>query len=114
MGVVLTIVGIVACALVVLPFLGRRLETSRPDSTAAQAMGAGFQPLESLFNPGRQHLQDYLEHEAQAPARQTDGAPPRVRYDPDAGIVIVNEVSDKPGGLPYTGPTTERTGPETP
>jgi hypothetical protein len=58
--------------------------------------------------------EDYLEHEAQAPARQTDGAPPRVRYDPDASIVIMNEATDKPGELPYTGPTTERTGPETP
>ncbi|GAB3401026.1 hypothetical protein [Flindersiella endophytica] len=113
MAVVLTIAGIVACALVALPLLGRWLEKSRPDSTAAQAMGAGFQPLESVFNPGRQHQQDYLEHEAQAPARQTNGAPPRVRYDPNAGIVIANEAKDRPAELPYTGPTTERTGPET-
>lgn len=114
MAVVLTIAGIVACALIALPLLGRWLETSRPDSTVSQAMGAGFQPLDALVNPGRQQQQDYLEHEAQAPARQTDGAPPRVRYDPNVGIVITNEAKDKPAELPYTGPTTERTGPETP
>lgn len=58
MTAVLAIVGIVVCALVALPLLGLWLEKSRPDSTAAQAMGAGFQPLESLFNPGSQRQQD--------------------------------------------------------
>jgi hypothetical protein len=113
-GVILTVVGVVVGGVLAVPLLSYWLEKTPPSSAASQAFSAGFAPFEELFHPLRKDQREFLEHEAQVPARSTDGAPPRVQVDLDAGVVIINDSADKAGELPYTGPTTERTGPETP
>lgn len=86
-GVVAIVAGVVAI-LLVFPLLSWLMQHAKP-SESGGGVGTALEGLDAIFNPGKQRELDQRLHEAEAPAENPEGAPPRSKIDLSDGTAVI-------------------------